>query len=273
MKPCLSQVCSLSSPFEKDVEDYAAGQCFAIEAWFTKLENYLSAHSLASLKELLEENSVSLPVASYQGGLLVSQGEQRQEAWKLFDRRLALAKELRVETIVVACDAASPLSQATIERMQVSLVQLAQRAGLNGVRIALEFQATSAFGNNLQTAAALVAEVASPHLGICLDAMHFFTGPSKTEDLALLNSSNLFHVQFCDLADIPRELATDSQRILPGDGDFPLPLIVDQLRRIGYEGYVSVELMNPQIWQISPRSFGEIALTALRKVLGQASMG
>jgi 2-keto-myo-inositol isomerase len=273
MKPCLSQVCSLSSPFEKDVEDYAAGQCFAIEAWFTKLENFLSANSHSALTDLLAEYSVKLPVASYQGGLLASQGAQRQEAWALFDRRLAICRDLGIGTIVVACDTPSPLSQTDIERVQVSLVQVAQRAGMNGLKVALEFQTGSALGNNLQTAAALVADVASPHLGICLDAMHFFTGPSKTEDLALLSKSNLFHVQLCDLADTPRELATDSQRILPGDGDFPLATIVDHLKRIDYEDYVSVELMNPQIWQIPPRSFGEIALTALRKVLGQASMG
>ncbi len=30
--------------------------------------------------------------------------------------------------------------------------------------------------------------------------------------------------------------------------------------------------MNPQIWRIAPLQFGEIAMTALRKILGQASM-
>lgn len=273
MKPCLSQVCSLSSPFEQDVVDYAAGQCFAIEVWFTKLENYLADHSSEQLRALLAENRVRLPVASFQGGILASQGPQRQEAWNLFERRLDLCTQLEIETIVVACDVPAPLGQSDIERMQVSLVQAAQKAGSKGLRLALEFQSGSAFGNNLQTAAALVAEVGSPHLGLCLDAMHFFTGPSKTEDLGLLTKDNLFHVQFCDLADTPRELATDSQRILPGDGDFDLATIVKHLQRIGYAGHVSVELMNPQIWQVPPRSFGEIALTALRKVLGQASMG
>jgi len=47
------------------------------------------------------------------------------------------------------------------------------------------------------------------------------------------------------LGGVPRELATDSDRILPGDGDFQLPPIMDHLRRIGYRGWVSVELMNP----------------------------
>lgn len=273
MKACLSQVCSLSSPFEQDVEDYAAGQCFAIEAWFTKLENYLAGHSAEQLQGLLAEQGVSLPVASFQGGILASQGAKRLEAWSLFERRLDLCAEFGIETIVAACDVPAPLAQNDIERVQVSLVQAAQKAGARGLRLALEFQAGSAFGNNLQTAAALVAEVGSPHLGLCLDAMHFFTGPSKTEDLGLLTSENLFHVQLCDLADTPRELASDSQRILPGDGDFDLATVVEHLRRIEYAGHVSVELMNPQIWQVPARSFGEIALTALRKVLGQASMG
>ena len=66
---------------------------------------------------------------------------------------------------------------------------------------------------------------------------------------------------------------SDADRILPGDGDFQLAPIIDRLRAIGYSGAVSVELMNPGLWQVPPRQFGEIAMTALRKLLGQASMG
>ena len=182
-----------------------------------------------------------------------------------------LCRLLGVETLVVACDVPPPLTQIVIERVQVSLQQAAQEAGLAGLRLALEFQANSVFGNNLQTAAALVAEVGSPHLGLCLDAYHWHVGPSKADDLALLSPDNLFHVQFSDLADVPRELATDSQRILPGDGDIRLDLMVQQLRQINYEGLVSLEVLNPQLWQVPPLQFGEIGMTALRKVLGQAS--
>lgn len=272
MLPTLAQVCSLHSPFEKDVEEYAAGKCTSLEAWFTKLETYLQSHSHDELKQLLARNEMQIPVASYQGGILASQGEQRREAWALFARRLELCQAVGIGTIVVACDVPRPLDQQTIERVHVSLTQAAQEAGKRGLRIALEFQSSSAFGNNLQTAAALVNEIASPHLGICFDAMHFYCGPSKGEDLGYLTPQNLFHVQLCDLADVPREFATDSDRILPGDGDMPLATIVSHLREIGYVGTVSVELMNPQLWQIPPRQFGEIAMTALRRILGLASM-
>jgi 4-hydroxyphenylpyruvate dioxygenase len=271
MIPTLSQVCCLNSPFDRDLEDFAAGQCRSVEVWLTKLEEYLKTHTLQDVRYWQGKFGISLPVASYQGGLLASQGEARREAWDLFTRRLDLCLELSIGTIVVACDVPAPLSQTTIERVQASLLQVAQEAGRRGLRAALEFQADSAFGNNLQTAAMLVAEIGSPHLGICLDAFHWHVGSSKTEDLGYLTADNLFHVQLCDLADTPRELARDSHRILPGDGDIALAPLIDHLHRIDYRGCVSLELLNPQLWQVPALQLGEIGMTALRKVLGQAS--
>ncbi|HWB11730.1 MAG TPA: sugar phosphate isomerase/epimerase [Pirellulales bacterium] len=272
MKPAISQVCSLHSPFEKDIEDYAAGACRAVELWLGKLETYLADHSPDDARRLLEDRGMTAPVASFQGGLLLSQGDARREHWEHFSRRLQLLSELEVGTLVVACDVVGPLAQQDLERVQASLTQAAARAGEQGIRLALEFQASATFGNNLQTAAALVSETGSPHLGICLDVFHFYAGPSKAEDLAYLTPENLFHVQLADVAGVPREFASDADRILPGDGDFQLQPIVDALRAMGYEGYVSLELMNPQIWRVPARQLGEVGMTALRAVLGQASM-
>lgn len=273
MKPALSQVCTLSAPLAADIEDYAAGKCEAVELWVGKLDTYLEQHSLGDLRKLCDEHGVTTPVVSYQGGLLDSQAEARKEHWASFERRLAQCQQLGVQTLVVAADIAGPLDQQTLDRVQMSLRQAAELAGKTPVRLALEFQSRSTFANNLQTAAALVAETGSPHLGLCLDAFHYYTGPSKAEDWAYLTAENLFHVQLCDLLGVPRELASDADRILPGDGDFQLDPLVEHLRAIEYAGYVSIELMNPQIWKIPPRQFGEVALTALRKVLGLASMG
>ena len=39
-----------------------------------------------------------------------------------------------------------------------------------------------------------------------------------------------------------------------------------------YDGPISIELQNPQLWQVPPRQFGEIAITSLRKLLGQSAM-
>lgn len=272
MHTALANVSSLPSPLVDDIADYAAGKCRAIEVWLTKLEEYLSSHSENDLRRTLDEHQVTLPVASFQGGLLTSQGDARRLAWELFQRRLDLCGRLGIRTMVVACDIGRPCGATEVRRAQVSLAEAAVAAAARDVRLALEFQADAAFGNNLQTAAILVAEIAHPALGLCLDAFHYHVGPSKPEDLAYLTRDNLFHVQLCDLADVPREAATDAQRILPGDGDIALATLVDRLKAINYDGVVSVELLNPQLWHVPPRQFGEIALTALRKVLGLASM-
>ncbi len=270
MKPALAQVSTLNAPLEVDVEQYAAGKCPAIDVWLGKLETYLDSHSTDDVRRLLESHEVTTPVASFQGGLFTVDTDAGREHWEHFQRRLVLCAQLGIGTLVVAADIAGPLTGADIQRVYDALARAADLAAEHDVRLALEFQARAAFCNNLETAVALVDQIDRPQLGICLDAFHYSVGPSKQADLALLTTANLFHVQLCDLVGTPRELATDADRILPGDGDLSLEPLIARLHEISYEGYVSVELMNPQIWQIDPRSFGEIAMTALRKILGQA---
>ncbi len=272
MQLCLSQVCTLHASFEEDVEEYSSAACNSLEVWLGKLEGYLERHSLDEAKALLGEHGVSIPVAAFQGGLLESQGEKRAEHWDHFARRLELCQQLGVETLIVAADIVGPLSQQDIERVTTSLSQAAAQAGAAGMRLALEFQARSALCNNLQTCAAMIADTGSPHLGICLDAFHLAIGPSKTEDLGYLSAENLFHVQLCDVAGAARELAADADRILPGEGDFHLAPLLEHLKQINYAGTVSIELLNPQVWENPPAQFAEIAMTALRKLLGMAKM-
>ena len=232
--------------------------------WWGKLETYFETHSLDDVRRLLGESGMAAPVASYQGGLLISQGDARREHWDHFRRRLAIARRLAIGTLVVAGDVEGPLAQEDFERLRVSLRQAADEAGEAGVRLALEFQARAALPNNLQSAAALVADCNSPNLGICLDLFHYTTGPSKPEDLVIYRQRIC---SMCSSAIWPDRARTGHRRrphparrrrILartPGR-----PLARNQLRRRGL-----VELMNPQLWAVPPRQFGEVAITALRE--------
>jgi sugar phosphate isomerase/epimerase len=83
-----------------------------------------------------------------------------------------------------------------------------------------------------------------------------------------LTPANLAHVQVSDVAGVPRELMTDSDRVMPGEGDFSLEPIVAKLRQIGYSGYVSLELMNPVLWRVNAAQVAELGMTALRRLLG-----
>ena len=84
-----------------------------------------------------------------------------------------------------------------------------------------------------------------------------------------MTRDNLAFVQLSDLAGIPRELASDSDRIMPGDGDFQLQPILDHFRKIGYEGWVSLELMNPVLWEMKASQVATLGMQALSRILGE----
>jgi 4-hydroxyphenylpyruvate dioxygenase len=272
MKPAISTVCSLDASLGTILEDYAAGHVDAIDLWLGHADAFLKEYDVAALKDRLAERAIAAIAASFQGGLLISQGDARREHWSHFDTRLALCRDLGIPVLVVAGDAFGPLTSEDLGRLSMSLREAAKRAAAVGIRLALEFDSRASFPNNLQSAVAVVEEVDSPTLGICLDWFHFTVGPSKPLDLGLLSNETLAHVQLSDIADVPREMAGDADRILPGEGSSPPDELVARLKEIGYSGAVAVELQNPMLWRVPPRQFGEIAMTSLRRLLGLAAM-
>jgi sugar phosphate isomerase/epimerase len=267
MQPCISEATTLSSTFAEDVRGYAAGGCLAMEVWLTKLETHLEQHSAAETKKLLADHSMTLAAASYQGGLLLSQGESRQAHYDHYKRRLDLCQSFGIPTLLIAADFVEQMERTDLERAIVSLAQAAQWAAAFDVRLALEFRGRATFCSSLDTALALITACGQPNVGVNLDVFHYYTGPSKFEDLRLLSKDNLAFVQVCDLAGVPRELATDTDRVLPGEGDFRLRPIVEHLRAIGYEGWVSLELMNPILWQIKNSQVAELGLESVKRLL------
>jgi sugar phosphate isomerase/epimerase len=267
MKPCISEATTLTGTFADDVNGYADGGCLAMEVWLTKLETHLQSHSAADTRKLLADRGMTVAAAAYQGGLLLSQGEQRKAHYDHFKRRLDLCQSFGIPRLLVVADFAEKIDAAALERAVVSLKQAAQWAAGFGVRLALEFRGSATFCSSLETALRLVAAAGEPNVGVNLDVFHYYTGPSKFEDLALLTPATLAFVQVCDLLDVPRELATDADRILPGEGTFQLEPIVAHLRKIGYDGWISLELMNPVIWQVKTSQVAEVGMSALRRLL------
>ena len=268
MNLCISQVTALPAPFGDELGAFADVGWTAVEVWLTKLEKHVEATSLDDARRRFAGRGLRPAAAAYQGGLLLSQGAERQAHFDHYRRRLALCQALSIPTLLLVADFAHRPDATALQRAVVSLTQAAQWAAGFDVRLALEFRGTDAFCTSLDTALALVAQCGEPNVGVCLDLFHYYKGPSKPEDLAGLTRENLTHVQLADVAGVPRELMTDSDRVLPGDGDFDPRPVVEILRRIGYDGYVSLEVMNPVLWQMKLSQVAELGLMALRRVVG-----
>src|SRR5262249_20810276 len=121
----------------------------------------------------------------------------------------------------------------------------------------------------LDTAARLAAACGETNVGVVFDVFQYYKGPSKFEDLEHLTAQNLVHVQISDLTGLPRELASDSDRILPGDGELHLVPIFRKLKSLGYAGPVSLELHNHIFWQSKPEQVAKLGLAAVQRILDQ----
>src|SRR5260370_40049285 len=128
MKPCISEATTLPRSFADDVNGYADGGCHAMEVWLTKLETHLQTHSAADTHKLLDDRGMTLAAAAYQGGLLLSQGEQRRVHYDHFRRRLDLCQEFGIGIMLVIADFAGAVDQTALGRAVVSLGQAAQWA-------------------------------------------------------------------------------------------------------------------------------------------------
>ncbi len=271
MKTCISQVTTLNNPFADDPSSYRGGGWDAVELSLAKLEAYLQEDPGADVVALFEGQGIRPVAASGQAGLLLTLGEHRTAFWDQYRRRLELLQTLGVGTLIVAADSSVQIKRTVVAedlgRAAASLGEAAELARPFGVRIALEFQKSSPICSSLETAAAMVAQCGSENAGVCLDVFHFQNGPSKLEDLDGLPGELIAWVQLSDVSGTPRELAEDADRVLPGDGDYPLPAILERLARTGYDGYVALEVMNPHLWQVAADRVADLGHRALTRVL------
>ena len=204
MKPCISEATTMPATSSANVAAYAGAGCTAMEVWLTKLETHLEKHSVTDTHKLLQDRRMTLAAAAYQGGLLLSQGEARKAHYDHFRRRLDLCQQFGIGTLLIVGDFAEPVDSTALERAVVSLKQAAQWAAGFDVRLALEFRSSAAFCNNLETATSMIAQCGQPNVGVNFDVFHYYTGPSKLEDLHLLTPATLAHVQVSDVAGVSK---------------------------------------------------------------------
>src|SRR6516162_11727206 len=121
MRPCISEATTLTSPFADDVNGYADGGCRAMEVWLTKLETHLETHPAADTRKLLGDRGVTLAAASYQGGLLLSQGEQRKAHYDHFKRRLDLCQFFGIPTLLLVADFVEKVDPSVLQHALAAL--------------------------------------------------------------------------------------------------------------------------------------------------------
>jgi sugar phosphate isomerase/epimerase len=144
------------------------------------------------------------------------------------------------------------------QQARARLIQIlraaAEKGAKRGVRLVLEplNRYESDILNNAGEGLALIEEVGHSHLGLLLDTYHVnIEESSLTEPFRqAMAAGRLWHVHIAD-----------SNRLPPGQGHTDFPAIVATLREVGYQGYLSAELLS----QPDPDAAGKATIEYMRR--------
>lgn len=193
----------------------------------------------------------------------------RQRAFDRLERKFDVMEELGTDLVLV-CSSCSPQALPDRERMLADLAEAAERAGRRGLRIGYEALAWGRHVNDHREAWALVRDVDHPSLGLVLDSFHSLARRIPSSSIGDVRAEKLFMVQVADAPLLEMDYLGWSRhfRCMPGQGDFPLDDWADAIRRIGYDGYWSLEIFNDRFRAGSASSVATDGFRSLKLLEG-----
>ena len=261
---------TMTSDLETDVEISAAAGFKGLEVWATKMDTYLTTHSVEELRDLFVNNAVQ-PLAINSIEFIGFRGDEYPWIQKRCAELSQLAQSIGCPTIAVV---PSPTPDRNILWPQVVDEYVAVLRDLGaiaaGFNIHLAFEFLGFGWCSVRTprgAWEIVQKTDRDNVGLIIDAAHFFAGGAQLMELEHLDGKRIFAFHIDDLEDTPREAISDATRVFPGYGVVPLEKICAILRAIGYDGHCSVELFRPEYWQRDPLAVAHEAKASALKVL------
>jgi sugar phosphate isomerase/epimerase len=151
-----------------------------------------------------------------------------------------LASELRPSWVLT--NIVAPIDGALCDTFSRVCDVLAEAA----VKPAIEYLPFTP-ANSIGTTRVLVDHVGTDRAGILFDTWHHFRGPDTDADLEAAPLDLVAYVQFDDaLPMVSTDLMAETigRRTFPGEGEFDLDRYCSIMRSKGFDGVVSVEILN-----------------------------
>jgi len=240
-----------------------------LEIWAAKLDAYLkSGYDLFDLKRVMIKVKPyalnSIEHITFKESVAYDAIKARTEELSRIANRLGCP-----HIVVVPSPRPVGVSDEEVRRESVrALRDLAAIAAPWGVKLAFEFLGFADCSvNTLAACWRIVREVNHPNVTLNIDSFHFYVGGSTLESIREVDASKiaLFHIN--DAENRPRHELTDAHRLLPGDGVIPLRDILRELKAIGFNGPVSVELFRPEYWEWEPEKLARVAKEKTEKLV------
>lgn len=215
--------------------------------------------------ELVRDAGVQVSYVMHSSVFTLDRPERWDEEADAFRDTLGTALELGADSVCITSGRAGELSwDEAAERLAEAAAPLLAEASAAGVDVVVE--PTGQLRQDLGFVHALrdVVELARrTGLGVCIDSFWCL----RERDLVdtVIGAADL--IRLVQISDNPPGVAEPGDRMVPGDGIADLPALVGALGRIGYSGWVDLELLGPRIQLEGPSAAVERGLSHLARLL------
>jgi sugar phosphate isomerase/epimerase len=249
--PCLNTSTIRPVPLAAKIPLIAAAGFRYVELWNDEIDAHLATGgTLADVRKRLDDSGLTVASVIALMGWADAGESDLPSVWAECDRRLEQAAAVGSKGIVVSPPGGDVPDSVMLDRLAI----IRERAAQFGVEPWLEFLG---FVDKYKTQNSVLslARTFRPTMPIVSDTYHLMRGGGSLEGLLELKPSELgiFHIN--DLpANPPIAIQTDNDRVMLGEGTLDLPNVIQFLKKIGYEGPVSLELFNEKLWANDPAS-------------------
>lgn len=257
------------TPLIRKIETARKAGYDGIELWCDEIREYTEkGNPIKDVIHALEDNGLKVPSIIALHGWMDTTGEEYERALDEAKRRMELAAEVGASYIVATPSTKEELAELDLDDVARRYSDLMEIGKEFGVFPAMEFLGFIMTIYRIDQAWEVVKRSGAEDGTIVLDSFHLYRGGSSLDDVPDIDGRRIaiFHIN-----DVPsgkeRDELRDEDRIMPGDGILHLGDIVARLDSIGYEGFISLELFNRELWGKDPLEVARIGLERTMEVV------
>lgn len=248
MKISMAQLTTWTKDFETDAISYKNAGWENVELNFQKAHAYLRNHTLAEMRELFDKNGLhamsGVSRARTEPGILTTKGEAFEHFFNYqFVRDVEICEAMGCEMILQADGIEKWAYKGWMEHAIKNLRRCADYVAERGMDLVIEMNQTREITD-------LMDKVNHPNIGWCIDFYHFVRLGGTFESFYQVDFSKLKDVHFCDVPEFDVFTMVDNERVLPGEGILPMVEWTKHLKKVGYDGYLTLELVSDYIWNM-----------------------
>ena len=234
----------------------------AIELWHDDLDAHIAdGGALADVKSALADQGLVVPTTIYLADWFDATLEAYPAVLEECKCRMGQAAELGAPYII----ASPPAGEADYGLGVVRYRELLEIGATMGVKPSMEFLGFVDQFNSIEDALDVMERSAHPDATTILDPFHVYRGGGDMESILKLKPGQIAISHFNDTPDTPpREEQHDHNRVMPGEGHLDLARYCALLGKVGYEGWLSLELFNEKHWAEDPTEVARIGLGKMR---------